>query len=467
MIITKKFKIELNPLSTYHESQQNISEMKEDDIDYAEKMSFALMKIFSNDDGHKEIKLFLNKKIEFIVFHCMLVFHPSSSGNMYHSVEILKTLLKYYPLQLYQLFSRPNYGVIQELFKYALMSRIHDAKFGEFLLLLLLYDKSDKQNIANCRSVLISNLLKWGFLENIMQIGTNPSIYGEDISNKYCGVIATLLKQCATMQETAPLFNGSDKNMLAMIIEQFIKGGLDKNKNDKWYRIHCIKMAIQTITDLCGKKVVERKNQRKKIIKESDNYLYQSFDDGLKKVGEYVPLIVNEIVNMDSSDNVGYRSRVNKPFGLYRLQCLKLLMLYIDLSLKRKIKFEQLGINNLNDLCKALIEMALIHINNNLFLVQFRKFISTLDKYAIDTLRFMMIDCEMLKRFITFYNRDNIPSALKSFIVTILWDINENSKKGDNKSWNFFSFVESDNTTKTFMNNIVAKEIQLQQTKKN
>ena len=154
--VGKKFKIESTPLYD-EQSQQNISEMKEDDIDYAEKMSFALMKIFSNDDGHKEIKLFLNKKMEFIVFHSMLVFHPSSSGNMYHSVEILKTLLKYYPLQLYQLFSRPNYGVIQQLFKYALMSRIHEAKFGEFLLLLLLYDKSDKQNIASCRSVLISN----------------------------------------------------------------------------------------------------------------------------------------------------------------------------------------------------------------------------------------------------------------------------------------------------------------------
>ena len=111
--VGKKFKIELSPL--YDEQKQSETfETKEEDIDYAEKMSFALMKIFSNDDGHKEIRLFLEKKIEFLTFHCMLVFHPSSSGNMHHSVEILKTLLKLYPLQLYQ-FSRPNYGVIQAI----------------------------------------------------------------------------------------------------------------------------------------------------------------------------------------------------------------------------------------------------------------------------------------------------------------------------------------------------------------
>ena len=457
----KKFKIEIRPL--YVEQNTSLENVKEDDIDYQQKMSFALMKILSNDDGPKEIKLFLNKKMQFIVFHCMLVFHPSSSGNMYHSVEILKILLKYYPLQLYQIFSNSqNYPVIHKLFQYALMSRIHEAKFGEFLLALLLYNESEKQNIAKCRTQLINNLIHWKFLENILKIGTNPVIYGEDVSNKYCGVITTLLKQCATMNETVPLFNNGDQNMLAFIIQTFIKCGLDKTKN-KWYRIHCIQMVIQTLTDLCDTKVVERKNQRKKIIKSSDNYLYSSFNEALKTLNKFIVLIGNEIININSNDIIDIKSRSKKPLGLYRLKCMKLLMLYIDLCLKQKMKFNELCITNLNDLCKNLIDMALIHINNNLFLVQFRKFIIILDKYDIDSLKYMIDDCKMLQRFIEFYNKDNIQSALKSFILIILWDLKQSS--GKNKKWNFSTFAESDNNAKVFMS-LVSKQIALQQPKK-
>merc|ERR1711997_1197851 len=102
---------------------------------------------------------------------------------------------------------------------------------------------------------------------NVIEIGTSPGIYGEDIANKYCAVIATLLKQCATMTETAPLFSGGNKNMLSLIVEKFLDGALDKKNNDKWYRIHCVKMVLQTVEDLSDTKVVEKK--RKKIIKSS------------------------------------------------------------------------------------------------------------------------------------------------------------------------------------------------------
>eukprot|EP01084_Bolivina_argentea_P092128 165783_1 len=426
-------------------------------INYDEKMSFALMKILCIEDVPKEIKLFLNKKIEFIIFHCMLIFHPSSNGNLYHAVEILKILLQYYPLKLYEILTRSNYIVIQQLFKYALISRIHEAKFGEFLLKLLLYNEArDQQSVVKFRGEWINILRSWAFLESITEIGTNPHIYGVDISNKYCDVIVTLLKQCATMNETAPLFFDSNRNILSLIINSFINGGLDKQNNDKWYRINCIKMIYQITNDLSDTKVVEK--NRKKIIKSCENHLYSLFNDGLKTLSKYIPLIVDEIILIDSKDVI-YNTKIRNPLGIFRLKCFELLILYIEISLKRKIKFNGLGITNINILCKGLIDMTFIHINNNLFLVKFRDFINILNKHCVNYLKYMIIECIMVDRFIQYYNNNTIPSALKSFILTILWDLNNNVNKAN--KWSFVDYVKSNNNAKQFMI-VVEKQMKLQ-----
>lgn len=411
--------------------------------DYNEKMSFALMKILCIDECPKEIKLFLLKKMDFIMFHCMLVFHPQSNGNIYHSIDILTALLTYYPLKVYEIITRPtkNGEIIQTLFKYAITSFIHHSKFNAFLLSLLLFDKSEKQKMSKLRTSLVHLLKNCNFIQNLIEIGGNPKVYGDDIANEYISVLISLLKQSATMSETAPLFMDNKQNILCLIVDKLMKGALNKKENGKWYRINCVKMVIFLLSDLSNVNVVEMK--RKKVIKSSKNYLYDVFNNGvLDKMKEFVSLIVDEIVYTESRDVIKTK-RMATPLGLYRLKCFELFMVYVRLAVKRKIVVYE----NMNVLCKGLIEMALVHINNNLFLVLFKELIDVLngDQY-INYLKYMIVECEMMDKFVQFYNANDVASALKSFILKIVGDVNNGC---DGREW--FNDIKSKEDTKKFM----------------
>ena len=146
--------------------------------------------------------------------------------------------------------------MIQDLFHYAVVTHGHCAKFAEFLLTMLLYDKGNKMEIAKLRQQWISKMKEWQFLESVLEIAASPNVYGDDMANTYCSVIATLSKQCATMKETAILFESgsSDRNWYSQIMEMFMKGALDTKSNGKWYRIQCLGMAIRAVSELCDTK---------------------------------------------------------------------------------------------------------------------------------------------------------------------------------------------------------------------
>ena len=95
---TKRYHLNVRPL--YSGSPQQPV-----DGDYAEKMSFALMNILTEFDPAeaKEVHLFLDKQLETVLFHCLLTFHPSSSGNRHHSIEVLKVLLNDFPRRMYRI----------------------------------------------------------------------------------------------------------------------------------------------------------------------------------------------------------------------------------------------------------------------------------------------------------------------------------------------------------------------------
>merc|ERR1712154_8808 len=119
----------------------------------------------------------------------------------------------------------------------------------------------------------------------------------------------------------------------------------------------------------------------------------------------------------------------------------------------RKAKFEEaVKENDVDSLCEAMVEMALVHIDNNLFLVQLRRFVELLQRHCAKKLEFLMVKCGMVQRFIAFYEQSTRPSALRSFILAILWEM-----KGGK------CIVGND--AKRFMSTVVEKEIALQETK--
>eukprot|EP01084_Bolivina_argentea_P087147 157446_1 len=187
---------ERNPES-YNKEKEKVY-FDKDNCEYFEKLSFSLMKILSNSYAPKTVKAFLLEKIEYIIFHCLLVFHPLSYGNIYHATEILNILLLYWPLQLFQTLTMCNCIAIKYLFKYAIMSRIHQWKFSEFIINLLCYNNNGniqlQTHINMYRDILINMLIKWNFLNNMILTGCNPIKYSQDISNKYCLFLFNLLK---------------------------------------------------------------------------------------------------------------------------------------------------------------------------------------------------------------------------------------------------------------------------------
>ena len=396
------------------------------------------MKILCNSYAPMEVKSFLLIKCEFIIFHSLLTFHPLSSGNIFHSCEILNILLHYWPLKLFEILTISNNIIIKYLFKYAVLSRVHQWKFGEFLLNLLCYNNNTgnnklQENINKYKKILINDMLnKWNFLQNIINVATNPLIYGNDISYNYCLFLKNMLKRCALIRQTINLFKINNKNMLKIIIESFLKNLLNKKIN-KWHRIHCAKILKETIKFLSKPTILTSINVPKSqaaINLSSENALYSMFDETLLKLGENIPLIINEIFNLDNLDSIKIIKSQNRlirnPLGLHKLHCLELLMLYINLN---KFKLENLGIENMNYLSSQLLNLVFIHNNNNIFLSIFRKFIGILQVHTPNDLEYIFLKCYMMDKFVEYYNNNNtIRTTLHSYILQILWDIYEYHK---------------------------------------
>ena len=140
----------------------------------------------------------------------------------------------------------------------------------------------------------------------------------------------------------------------------------------------------------------------------------------------------------------------------YRLKCLELLVLLMQTMMKRTKQFGDIGMGQSVDiLCKSMVEMALLHINNNLFLVQLKRFVDILGKHCNEKLKYLMVECGMVSRFIAFYESTQVPSALKSFILAILWEMKDKAN----------GYLSTNGEAKRFMSNVVEKQIELQQTK--
>ena len=90
--------------------------------------------------------------------------------------------------------------------------------------------------------------------------------------------------------------------------------------------------------------------------------MFPLFEETLNKYGAYLPLIIHEIICdvVDNDDNPK-----KQPVGLIKMQCVELLMLYIDLI---KLKNDNFVIPNINNLCQSLLKMAFIHWYNFFFL---------------------------------------------------------------------------------------------------
>ena len=91
---------------------------------------------------------------------------------------------------------------------------------------------------------------------------------------------------------------------------------------------------------------------------------------------------------------------VKGMLGLFKLQCFELVMLYVKLIKDEEDTFELL---KMRALCRCLLNLALAHPRNNLFLAKFRALMSVLKVHCVAQLRFMTLECAMLRRFQAFY----------------------------------------------------------------
>ncbi len=453
---------ELSPDSVSQKQQQNEEEALRKLVHF-EKLSFSLMKILCNSYAPKTVQSFLLRKIKCIIFHSLIVFHPLSYGNIYHSAEILNILLFYWPKQLFQVLTTSNCICIKYLFKYAIISRIHQWKFSEFVINLLCYNNNAgneelQQSINKYRSILIDEMLiKWHFLGNIMLIACSPVQYGEDISNKYCLFLFNLLKKCALIKETKNLFVYPE-NMLCLIIDKLLRNILDQTLDLKWYKINCCFTLREIIKYLSKPTILQvitvPKSQGMTGITTaiaSENNIYPLFKSALDKFAEYVPLIINEIITNKNSNVNSDKSK--KTLGLHRLNCIELLMLYIDII---KIENDSLPIANIDCLCRALLDMVFVFDEHSIFLAKFRMFVSIMNVHWVEQLEYMFIECRMVHRFMEYYNSDGIArTALHAYIVQILYEIYEYHEglyaEEIEDEWNFVKYIKQDQNMMDFM----------------
>ncbi|ETO25486.1 hypothetical protein RFI_11647 [Reticulomyxa filosa] len=92
---------------------------------------------------------------------------------------------------------------------------------------------------------------------------------------------------------------------------------------------------------------------------------------------------------------------IKEPLGQVRLNCLELLTVSADFA---QFKCGKVLALLQNDFWKAILDMAFVHHENNLFLCHFRRLIHLCMIFRRRLLKYLFVECNMLDRLIDFYN---------------------------------------------------------------
>merc|ERR1712087_735708 len=120
---------------------------------------------------------------------------------------------------------------------------------------------------------------------------------------------------------------------------------------------------------------------------------------------------------------------IRKPFGQVRANCMELLALSADYA-----QFEcgeVLGKMPIS-FWSALVDMALLHRNNNLFLCHFRRLVHLSMMFRRRILKYLVVERKMIDRFIDFYMAEKEKSALHSYVLQMSCDIWMHENEQDN-----------------------------------
>eukprot|EP01084_Bolivina_argentea_P307967 532396_1 len=403
------------------------------------KKSYTLMTMLTDDNACDELKQFRLRNIDKICLHSLAVFHPKSNGNPYHSRVILETLLLSNPGAL--ITTLINNKNAQILLKYALFLNLHRGNLTSFIVQLLSCKLSvDIQSIKN---ELIKMISDWKFIKYFLSVISN-SKNGYAATN-YALYFIDIIADCATYKDVFIIFKGYEND----IIDTFAQCLLDEmNEYTTFHRIKCGQMLVGLLDILSRPTITNPEDAQAGMLgvmmpQPSDNAFHIMFPNTLKRLQSFIPKLCNCIINKSGNIKL-YPIKLNSdiiksPFGLVRMYCLELLAISADFAQMECGKC--LGLIKI-DFWKYLIDLAFIHCNNNFFLCEFRRLIHLCMMFRRRILKYLFIHCNMMTRFINFYNdKNNFRCELHAYILTILWDIYSNDQT-ENKQNKYFSSLD-------------------------
>eukprot|EP01083_Nonionella_stella_P143834 447840_1 len=292
----------------------------EHDYIVATQISYNLMRLLTNEHGSDWIKQFIEECIYEIAVHALCVFHPLSSGNVYHGRVILEVLLNHFPRDLFEYLVRDS-DVIQPLLQYAIFNNIHHGNLNSFVMDLICFDAESiqqrddimyhqkmkmSQEIAESKSHLLSRVFasEWKFIERIMQRACSK--YCDDVSTKYSVFFVDLVARCASIEETKCLFEQQSDRIIDSFVQGLLGTGHGKELNF-WQRIRCGQSLVEYL-DLASRPTIMDPSlaatpfgfmQAQNAYKE--NIFIASFEICLTQLIQYIPPSC-DIISGEESD---------------------------------------------------------------------------------------------------------------------------------------------------------------------
>eukprot|EP01083_Nonionella_stella_P185906 679268_1 len=389
--------------------------------------SYNIMRMFSDQVSSEEmIAPFLLRKCQEICLHALAVFHPTSSGNVYHGRVVLEILLNHCPKALMSAFTTQSR--IKSLLKCALLRNVHQGNMNSFALDLLCFQNT----ILNGVSVqpekikLISMLAQWNLIPYVLKVACTSS-YADDLNaSKYASFFIDMVARSATVQEVTTLFVGHEE----LIVDSFLSALLN-DELSSWQRAYTCGGTLIQFLDIASRPTIvdpsallDMEDMLGAVSADpTANVFHSMFDKILARLHTFIPKLCETITSSASIPSpimVSART-VDRPLGSVKLMCLELLTVAADFA-----QFEcgkVLG-QMPEYVWSELLNMAFIHRENNCFLHHFRRLIHLTMIFRRRILKSLFVKDKLLERFVNCYQNEPLPRiTLHGFILQMLWDI--------------------------------------------
>ncbi len=103
---------------------------------------YVVHNLLSNEHCTETVKSFLLRKCQEICLHALAVFHPLSSGNVYHGRVVLEILLNHSPKSFMSALANQRHT--QTLLKCALFRNLHQGNLNSFFFRINMFSSINK-----------------------------------------------------------------------------------------------------------------------------------------------------------------------------------------------------------------------------------------------------------------------------------------------------------------------------------